>query len=286
MRSLLKTKLPPNALLQQSYSQPLYTIPSHILQPTEPHRNGPLQIKTRDEFNSVRNASKLASSTLKMLSNMVKPGISTDQLDVAAFDYITSNNGYPSPLKYRGFPKSISTSVNNVVCHGIPNDRLLKDGDIVNIDVTTFVDGWHGDTSATILVGNVDENRIKLVDCARTALDLAIKECGHGVKLSVIGEVIEEYANRHKYSVNKVFVGHGIGRYFHEEPMVLHYRNKGDEVMVAGMVFTIEPMLNEGKNQVRVWDDGWTAVTIDGLSSAQFEHTLLITEDGVEVLTI
>ncbi|KAA1466634.1 methionine aminopeptidase [Dentipellis sp. KUC8613] len=234
----------------------------------------------------LRNAASLAKKTLDYAGTLVKVGVTTDAIDAAVHEYIISHSAYPSPLLYSGFPKSCCTSVNNVIVHGIPDERPLEDGDIVNIDITIYLDGFHGDTSRMFLVGDVDEAGRDLVDATSEALDAGISVCGPGVKFREIGSVIHELAARRGYSVSSEFTGHGIGEVFHRPPWVLHHRNFEPEIMQPGHCFTIEPCLIQGSNP-RGWifPDGWTASTENCARSAQKEHMVLITEDGADVLT-
>jgi methionyl aminopeptidase len=230
----------------------------------------------------------LAAELLDMIEAHVKPGITTLELNDICHEYTVSRGAICAPLNYKGYPKSICTSVNDVVCHGIPSSKTrLKDGDIVNIDVTPIVDGYHGDASRTYLVGNCSEKTKKLVKVTQECLDLAIAVVRPGARVGDIGAAIEKHAHGHGFSVVRDFVGHGIGKNFHEDPQIFHYGEAGRGVRLeAGMVFTIEPMINEGDWRTKVKKDGWTAVTLDGSLSAQFEHTLAIRHDGrVEILT-
>ncbi|MCO5599232.1 hypothetical protein L7F22_053332 [Adiantum nelumboides] len=213
-------------------------------------------------------------------------GVTTDEIDKAVHKMIVEAGAYPSPLGYGGFPKSVCTSVNDCICHGIPDSRPLQDGDIVNIDVTVYLNGYHGDTSKTYFCGTVDDDAKKLVEVTRTCLDKAIAVCGPGVEFKQIGKAIHDYADKFGYGVVRHFVGHGVGKVFHSAPTVLHYRNNDGTRMVVGQTFTIEPMLTIGGIEDEMWDDNWTVVTADGSLSAQFEHTLLITEKGVNILTV
>jgi methionyl aminopeptidase len=217
----------------------------------------------------------------------VAPGVTTDHLDRLAHAGYIRRGGYPSTLRYRGYPKSVCTSVNEVICHGIPDDRPLVEGDLVNVDVTIYLDGVHGDCSATFAVGEVDESSAELIRVTHECLWLGIAEVRAGAPLNAIGRAIQAHAERHGFGVVRTFVGHGIGTEFHTAPSVSHFDDpRCDELIVAGSTFTIEPMINAGGWQVgRIWDDGWTAPTLDGSRSAQFEHTLLATATGVEVLT-
>jgi methionyl aminopeptidase len=235
----------------------------------------------------MRVAGRAAADVLAVAGRAVAPGVTTDELDAIAHERCIELGAYPSPLNYRGFPKSICTSVNEVICHGIPDTRALVDGDIVNIDVTVYLDGVHGDTNATFLVGDVDEQSRRLVGVTRECLDLGIKAVRPGRPISDIGRAIEAHASAHRLGVVRSFVGHGIGGQFHMEPSIPHYYTPAaSTVMTPGMTFTIEPMITMGTWRERIWEDGWTAVTADGRRSAQFEHTLVVTDEGAEVLTL
>jgi methionyl aminopeptidase len=234
----------------------------------------------------MRAAGKLAAEVLNHAGSLVRPGVTTEEIDAAVHAMIVAAGAYPSPLNYGGFPKSVCTSLNECICHGIPDSTVLQDGDIVNIDVTVFLDGHHGDTSRTFLVGTVDAEAQRLVDVTRQALAAAIRICRPGVPFKEIGATIHALADRHKVSTVPAFVGHGVGREFHSGPTVIHCRNNEPGVMAVGQTFTIEPMLTLGNPRERFWADEWTAVTADGSWSAQFEHTLLIVPGGVEVLTM
>lgn len=249
----------------------------------------PVTIKTSDEIALMREAGRLAAEVLEMIGPFVQPGISTGELDRICHDYIVNQQGaIPAPLNYNGFPKSICTSVNHVICHGIPSDsKILKSGDIINIDITVIKDGFHGDTSKMFLVGNVQSHAERLVKTTQEALYLAIDMVKPGVRLGDIGHAIQQYAETRHYSVVREYCGHGIGRIFHEEPQVLHYGrpNTGLELQ-PGMTFTIEPMINAGSRYTRLSKkDGWTVTTKDRRLSAQWEHTLAVHETGCEVLT-
>ena len=249
--------------------------------------NGKDLIKTADEIERMRKAGAAARRVLDKVGAAVKPGITTDALDELAHAAYVEEGGYPSPLNYRGFPKSICTSVNEVICHGIPDDRVLQDGDVVNCDITIYLDGMHGDCSKTFFVGNVSEENKKLVRATEESLNRAIATVYDGSKLNDIGRAIESYINPLGYSIVRDFVGHGIGPLFHIEPQVPHYYSPtADLTLRAGMTFTIEPMINIGVPHHKLWDDNWTAVTADFQPSAQFEHTLLVTDEGAEILTI
>jgi len=247
-----------------------------------------VSIKTPDEIEKMRIAGRLAAQVLQMIEPHVKPGVSTETLNRLCHDYIVEEQkAVPAPLNYKGFPRSICTSVNHVVCHGIPNDKPLKNGDIINIDITVIKNGYHGDTSRMFLVGEVSEWAQRLCRVTQESLYLGIRQVRPGAQLGDIGEVIQKYAERHGFSVVREYCGHGIGAVFHEEPQVLHYGRAGSGlVLQAGMCFTIEPMINQGVAQTRLLGDGWTAITKDRKLSAQYEHTLLVTEDGYEILTL
>jgi methionyl aminopeptidase len=245
-------------------------------------------IKTPDEVEKMRTAGKLAASVLDMIAPYVKPNITTDELNQICHDYMVDDlKVIPAPLNYRGFPKSICSSVNHVVCHGIPNDRKLKDGDIVNLDITVIYEGYHGDTSKMFYVGNPSIQRKRVCEISHDALLLGIRMVQPGVTLGDIGHAIQTYAEGHNCSVVREYCGHGIGRNFHEDPQVLHYGKPGTGMTLEkGMTFTIEPMVNLGKRHVSTLPDGWTVVTKDRKMSAQWEHTILVTDTGYEVLTL
>lgn len=236
----------------------------------------------------MRVACRIAAQAMQAVAEHVAPGVTTDELDRVCHEFLLDHGAYPSPLGYRGFPKSLCTSVNEVICHGIPDDRPLEDGDIVNLDVTAFVDGVHGDTDATYLVGEVDEESRLLVERTQEAMMRGIRAAVPGRQVNVIGRVIEKYAARFGYGVVRDYTGHGIGTEFHNGLVVPHYDAAPSfaTVIEPGMTFTVEPMLNLGTPDWTMWDDGWTVVTRDLRRSAQFEHTILITEDGPEILTL
>jgi len=245
-------------------------------------------IKSPEEQAKMRVAGQLASEVLEMIGPHIVPGITTGELDRICHDYITNTQrAIPAPLNYRGFPKSICTSVNHVVCHGIPGDKKLKTGDIVNVDVTVIKDGYHGDTSKMFYVGTPSVLARRLVETTYQALWLGIRLVRPGTRLGDIGHAIQQFAESRGYSIVEEYCGHGIGREFHEDPQVLHYGEPGTGMELApGMTFTIEPMINAGKRHVKLLPDGWTVVTKDHGLSAQWEHTLLVTGDGCEVLTL
>lgn len=245
-----------------------------------------VEIKSVDLIERMRETGRIARAVLDAAARIIKPGITTDEIDRVVHEAAIAAGGYPSPLNYHFFPKSCCTSANEVICHGIPDARKLEDGDIVNVDVTVYYKGVHGDLNETYFVGNVDEESRKLIQCTYECLEKAIAIVKPGVRYREIGEVINRHALMSGFSVVKSYCGHGIGELFHCAPNIPHYgRNKAVGVMKAGQTFTIEPMINSGVWRDRMWPDGWTAVTADGKRSAQFEHTLLVTETGVEVLT-
>ena len=245
-----------------------------------------IQIKTDEEIEVMRKSAKLAAEVLIMIEPYVKPGITTNRLDEICHDFIVSHDAIPSPLNYRGFPKSICTSVNEEICHGIPSDRKLRNGDVINLDITTYLNGFHGDTSRMFHVGSARKKISRLVDTCKESLQRAIEVVRPGAHLGDIGAIIQKIAHEKGYSVVREFCGHGIGRNFHEDPQVLHLGTVGEGVeRKKGMVFAIEPMLNEGKPDLEILSDKWTAVTKDGLASAQFEHTIAVLDNGYEVLT-
>jgi methionyl aminopeptidase len=245
-------------------------------------------IKTADEIEKMRLAGRLAAEVLEMIEPHVRPGVTTGELDRVCHDYIVDvQKAVPAPLNYRGFPRSICTSVNQVVCHGIPGEKLLKKGDIVNIDITVIKDGYHGDTSKMFAVGQPSVLAKRLMGVTQQALFVGIKQARPGRHLGDIGHAIQSFVESHNYSVVREYCGHGIGREFHEDPQILHYGAPGAGLeLEPGMCFTIEPMVNAGKQQVKLKPDGWTVVTRDRSLSAQYEHTLLITETGCEILTL
>ena len=240
----------------------------------------------KEAFEKTKIAGSIAAGALDEVSKIVKPGISTNEIDKTCYEYINDHKAYSAPLYYRGFPKSCCTSVNHVVCHGIPSEKILKDGGIMNVDVTAFKDGWHGDTSRTFEIGTVSIKAKKLITTTYQAMMKAIEIIKEDTHLGDIGSVIQNHVEAEGFSVVQDFCGHGIGQNFHEEPNVLHYGKKGTgEKIKEGMIFTIEPMINLGKYETKTLNDGWTAVTKDKSLSAQFEHTIGITENGYEIFT-
>jgi len=244
-------------------------------------------IKTPEEIDQMRPACIHAANTLVMIEEYIRPGITTNEINEIVHDYTIKHGAIPAPLNYHGFPKSVCTSINHVVCHGIPADKKLKDGDIINVDVTSIIHGWHGDTSKTFYVGTPKVRAKKVTEIARKALELGISVVKPGATLGDIGHIIQQYVEAEKCTVVREYCGHGIGRVFHEEPQVVHYGKPGTGMKLKkGMVFTIEPMVNFGKAGVKVLSDHWTVVTRDKSLSAQFEHTMVVTDDGVEILTL
>ena len=241
----------------------------------------------KESFEKTRIAGSIAASALDEVSKIIKPGIATDEINNLCYEFINDHGAYSAPLFYRGFPKSCCTSTNHVVCHGIPSEKILKNGDIVNVDVTALKNGWHGDTSRTFKVGNVSVKAEKLINATYESMMKAIEIVKDGIHLGDIGSTIQTYVEKEGFSVVQDFCGHGIGETFHKEPNVLHYGKKGSgEKIKTGMIFTIEPMINYGNYETKTLNDGWTAVTKDKSLSAQFEHTVGITKDGYEIFTL
>ncbi|WP_285728674.1 type I methionyl aminopeptidase [Nocardiopsis sp. ATB16-24] len=271
---------------------PQRSVPSHIVRPEYVGRKHPVEgvlgdVQTPETIERMRVAGRIAAQALEEVGKHVAPGVTTDELDRIGHEFLLDHGAYPSPLGYKGYPKSLCSSLNEVICHGIPDDREISDGDIVNIDITAYKDGVHGDTNATFLAGNVEEEHRLLVERTREATMRGIKACRPGRRINVIGRVIESYAKRFGYGVVRDFTGHGVGPEFHSGLVVPHYDDpRADTVMVPGMTFTIEPMITLGGVDYEIWEDGWTAVTADGRWTAQFEHTIAITESGAEILTL
>ncbi len=241
----------------------------------------------KEAFEKTRLAGMVAAGALDEVAKIAKPGVSTDQIDKICYEYINDHNAYSAPLYYRGFPKSCCTSTNHVVCHGIPSGKILTEGDIVNVDVTALKNGWHGDTSRTFEIGEVSVKAKKLIKTTYEAMMKAIEIIREDIQLGDIGATIQNYVEANGFSVVQDFCGHGIGQKFHKEPNVLHYGKKGTgEKIKAGMIFTIEPMINIGNYETKTLNDGWTAVTKDKSLSAQFEHTIGVTKDGYEIFTL
>jgi methionyl aminopeptidase len=270
---------------------PMRSVPAGIARPPyaetgiPPRWNEPM-VKTPELIERMRRAGALAADVLRRAGEQVAPGVTTDAIDVFVHELTIESGAYPSPLNYNGFPKSVCTSVNEVICHGIPDARALQDGDIVNLDVTVFLDGVHGDTNATFFVGDVDEESRRLVRVTEECMWRGIGAVVPGHPINEIGRAIEDHARRHRYGVVRAFIGHGIGEQFHSDLQIHHYYEpKARTIMRPGMTFTIEPMISMGSWRHVMWDDDWTAVTADGKRTAQFEHTVLVTDDGVDVLT-
>ncbi|WP_024936102.1 MULTISPECIES: type I methionyl aminopeptidase [Actinomadura] len=278
-------------LLRPGRVSPMRKVPSSIPRPEyvgkQRPRTGEPDVKTPEIIERMRVAGKIAAQALEEVGRHVRPGITTDELDVIGHEFLLDHGAYPSTLGYRGFPKSLCTSINEVICHGIPDDTVLRDGDIINVDITAYIDGVHGDTDATFLCGDVDEESRLLVERTREAAMRGIRAVKPGRALNVIGRVIESYARRFGYGVVRDFTGHGIGTTFHSGLVVPHYDDpRATTIIEPGMTFTVEPMLTLGTHDYDMWDDGWTVVTKDRRRTAQFEHTLLVTEDGHEILTL
>jgi methionyl aminopeptidase len=260
--------------------------PEYAWQPTAKEGSEPW-VQTPEVIEKMRIAGRIAAGALAEAGNAVAPGVTTDELDRIAHEYLVDHGAYPSTLGYKGFPKSCCTSLNEIICHGIPDSTVVEDGDIVNIDVTAYIDGVHGDTNATFLACNVSEEHRLLVERTHEATMRAIRAVRPGRELNVVGRVIESYARRFGYGVVRDFTGHGIGRDFHSGLVVLHYDDPAvTTVLEEGMTFTIEPMITLGAADYDMWDDGWTVLTKDRKRTAQFEHTIVVTGSGAEVLTL
>ena len=268
-------------------------VPAAIVRPEYVGKNSPSEwtgghVKNPEQVEKIRAAGKLAAQAIELAGSQISPGISTNDLDVIVHEFLVSKGAYPSTLGYRGFPKSCCTSVNEIICHGIPDDLEIREGDIVNIDVTAYLDGFHGDSNMTFKVGQVSEEVSLLVDRTKEALDRAIASVMPGRAINVIGRTIESFAKRFNYGVVRDFTGHGIGEAFHSGLVIPHYDAAPhySNIMEVGMVFTIEPMLTLGTHEWDMWADGWTVATRDKSITAQFEHTLVVTESGAEILTL
>lgn len=255
-------------------------------QPQTMDMKRPFEIKPPEVIDNMRNTCRLGRKVMEFARTCVKVGITTDEIDKKVHEFIVKHDAYPSPLGYNGFPKSICSSINEVLCHGIPDDRVLQDGDIITIDISVWKDGVHADLAETFLVGNVDDRAKRLAAVTKECLNKAIKLTGPNVDLSKIGEAIEDHATANGFQVSKQFCGHGVGSIFHAPPLILHYRNTYPGKMLPGMTFTIEPIITEGSPASETWDDDWTEVSLDKSSwAAQYEQTVLITPNGHEVLT-
>lgn len=272
---------------------PRLLVPDNIPRPEYVGKQAPAKftgsnVKSPTQIGKIRAAGKIAAQAIALVGQNVRPGVTTDELDKLAHDFIVSKGAYPSTLGYRGYPKSICSSINEVICHGIPDDTVLIEGDIVNIDITAFLDGFHGDSNQTFLVGKVSPEVSDLVDRTREALARGIAVVAPGRQVNLIGRTIESYAKRFGYGVVRDFTGHGIGESFHSGLIIPHYDSAPlfSDVMEVGMVFTIEPMLTLGTYEWDMWSDGWTVLTKDKSITAQFEHTLVVTESGAEILTL
>ncbi|MFF7676228.1 type I methionyl aminopeptidase [Actinacidiphila glaucinigra] len=281
MSVLVPGKLSPTRSVPASIPRPEY-----VGRPAPRPYDGP-EVQSAETIEKMRIASRIAAQAMEEAAKAIAPGVATDELDRIAHEYMCDHQAYPSDLGYRGFPKSLCSSVNEVICHGIPDSTELRDGDIVNLDVTAYIHGVHGDTNATYFVGEVAEESRLLVERTRESLNRAIKAVKPGRQINVIGRVIESYAKRFGYGVVRDFTGHGINTAFHSGLIVPHYDDpRAITIMKPGMTFTIEPMLTLGTHEYEIWDDGWTVVTKDRKRTAQFEHTLVVTDTGAEVLTL
>ena len=277
--------------LQPGRISPARAVPASITRPEYVGRRYPKtgepEVKDASTIERMRVASRIAAQALAEVGRHIAPGVTTDELDRIGHEFLLDHGAYPSTLGYRGFPKSLCTSLNEVICHGIPDDTVIADGDIVNIDITAYIDGVHGDTNATFLAGDVDQESRLLVERTHEALMRGIRAVAPGRPLNVIGRVIESYARRFGYGVVRDFTGHGIGTTFHSGLVVPHFDDPDATMPIeTGMTFTIEPMLTLGTINYEIWPDGWTVLTADGKRTAQFEHTLLVTADGAEILTL
>ena len=284
---------PETGFLIPGVVSPLLPVPATIARPEYVGKRTPAKhtgsyVQSQDAVAKIRAAGTIAAQAIALVGANCQPGITTDELDKIGHDFMVSQGAYPSTLGYRGYPKSMCTSINEVICHGIPDNTVLQSGDIINIDITAYKDGYHGDSNVTFLVGEVSTEVAELVDRTRVSLDRGISAIAPGRAVNIIGRSIEAYAKRFGYGVIRDFTGHGIGETFHNGLIIPHYDSAplyGD-IIETGMVFTIEPMLTLGTHEWQMWDDGWTVVTKDKSYSAQFEHTMVVTETGVEILTL
>lgn len=270
---------------------PIRPVPDSIVKPEYVGKEAPAPHLTGDRYDSqtiekIRRASKIAAQALEKVLSSAQAGMTTDQLDLIGHEFLLSRGAYPSTLGYRGFPKSLCTSVNEVICHGIPDDTVLEEGDLVNVDISAFIDGVHGDTNGTVIIGQSAPEVHELVERTQEALNRGIRAVASGREVNVIGRAIESYAKRFGYGVVREFTGHGVGTSFHTGLIIPHYDEPAyNTIIEPGMVFTIEPMITLGSHEWEMWDDGWTVTTRDKSLTAQFEHTILVTEDGPEILT-
>ncbi|CAB4639181.1 unannotated protein [freshwater metagenome] len=272
---------------------PARSVPASITRPEYVGKSAPAKftgsdIKTPEQVEKIRAAGRISAQAIQLVGEACKPGVTTDELDRIGHEFVISNGAYPSTLGYRGFPKSLCSSINEVICHGIPDDTVLQDGDIINIDITAFKDGFHGDSNVTFLVGDVAPEVKQLVERTHEAMMRGINAALPGRSVNIIGRAIETYAKRFNYGVVRDFTGHGVGEAFHSGLVIPHYDSAPhyDDEIKVGMVFTIEPMLTLGTHDWEIWSDDWTVITKDRSLTAQFEHTIVITEDGPEILTL
>lgn len=289
----MSVSVAPVGSLKPGTPTPIRTVPANIARPEYVGKKAPTpwtggDVHSPEVIEKIRFASKIAAQGLQEIGKAVQPGVTTDELDRIGHEFLLDHNAYPSTLSYRGFPKSICTSLNEVICHGIPDTTVVQDGDIINIDITAYIDGVHGDTNATFLAGDVDEESRLLVERTEESLRRAIKAVMPGRQFNVLGRTIQSYARRFGYGVVRDFTGHGVGPAFHTGLIVPHYdaAPRFSDLIEPGMTFTIEPMLTLGTADWDMWEDGWTATTKDKKRTAQFEHTLLVTESGAEILTL
>lgn len=283
---------PLGTLVPGAIAPPL-SVPANIAKPEYVGKDAPSkftgsEVKSAETIEKIRVASKIAAQAIQEVGRAIAPGVTTNELDVIGHNFLIDHGAYPSTLGYRGFPKSLCSSINEVICHGIPDSTVLQDGDIINIDITAYIDGVHGDTNYTFLVGDVDEESRLLVERTKESLNRGIKVVAPGRQFNVIGRAIESYAKRFGYGVVRDFTGHGVGEAFHTGLIIPHYDAAPaySREIEEGMVFTIEPMLTLGTIEWDMWEDGWTALTRDRKRTAQFEHTLLVTANGAEILTL
>jgi methionyl aminopeptidase len=272
---------------------PTRLVPASIVRPEYVGKSAPAKftgsdVKTQDQVDKIRDTGRIAAQAIQLVGEACKPGVTTDELDRIGHEFVVSQGAYPSTLGYRGFPKSLCSSINEVICHGIPDDTVLQDGDIINIDITAFKDGFHGDSNVTFLVGDVAPEVELLVERTHEAMMRGINAALPGRSVNIIGRAIESYAKRFNYGVVRDFTGHGVGEAFHSGLVIPHYDSSPhyDDEIKVGMVFTIEPMLTLGTHEWEIWSDDWTVITKDRSLTAQFEHTIVITDDGPEILTL